>query len=156
MENEDKTYVKKQSVHHILAHSYSVYLFFFLIGVSLDYFFDFKVFNAYSVGILGLLLMMFGTFLIIWAQYTSHHLNKENINKETFSRGPYRFTRIPTSFGIFFLVLGFGFIINAFFVILSAFISFVVAKFLFIEKQEKVLAEKYGTPYLEYKKSVKF
>jgi protein-S-isoprenylcysteine O-methyltransferase Ste14 len=53
-------------------------------------------------------------------------------------------------------VLGFGLVINAFFVIVSAFISFVIAKFLFIEKQEKVLAEKYGAPYLEYKKSVKF
>lgn len=156
MENEDKTYITKQSVHHILAHSYSVYLFFFLIGVSLDYFFNFKVSNISSLGAFGLLFMIFGTFLIIWAQYTSHHLNKENINKETFSKGPYRFTRIPTSFGIFFLVFGFGLIINAFFVILSAFISFVVAKFLFIEKQEKVLAEKYGAPYLEYKKSVKF
>ena len=146
----------KQSVHKILAHSYVAYLLFFLIGVCLDFIFDFGIFNNFFITQTGVVSLIFGTFLIMWAQYTSRNLNKENITKDTFRHGPYRFTRMPTNFGLFFLTLGFGIIVNAFFVVLSSFISLIVAKLVFIAKQEKVLADKYGEPYLEYEKSVKF
>ena len=52
--------------------------------------------------------------------------------------------------------LGFGIMADTFFVILFALISFVVAKYVFIKRQEELLAEKYGAPYLEYKKMVRF
>jgi protein-S-isoprenylcysteine O-methyltransferase Ste14 len=146
----------KNKVHKILAHSYSIYLFLFLLGICADLIFNIKIFNNPMVVSLGFVFLVFGTFLIIWAQYTSRNLNKETLNKETFCHGPYRFTRMPTNFGLFFLTLGFGLVINAFFVVLSTFISFIVAKFVFIEKQERVLTEKYGAPYLEYKKLVRF
>ncbi|KKP71662.1 MAG: hypothetical protein UR70_C0021G0015 [Candidatus Nomurabacteria bacterium GW2011_GWB1_35_20] len=52
-------------------------------------------------------------------------------------------------------MLGFGIITNALFIIIFSVISFIITKFVFIRKEEKILAEKYGIPYLEYKKSVK-
>ena len=85
-----------------------------------------------------------------------HHLNKENMNKETFCNGPYRYTRIPTHFGLFFLMLDFGVIVNSLFIVILSVISFIIIKLTFIKKEEKILTEKYGTPYLEYKNSVKF
>ncbi|MFA6354002.1 MAG: methyltransferase [Candidatus Paceibacterota bacterium] len=154
MENSDKNRI--HGVHHVLAHSYTMHLSLFLVGVVLDLIFHFKLFNHPSAAPIGIFFLIFGTFLIIWAQKTSRKLNKNNINKESFLRGPYRYTRTPTNFGLCFLVLGFGLIINAFFVILSAFVSFLISKFVFLNKQEKMLAAKYGAPYLEYKKMVKF
>ena len=157
MESNDKTYLQKHSVHKILAHSYSMHFILFLIGVFLDLIFKVRIFtNSMMVGV-GVVFLMLGSLLIFWSQYTSHHyLNMENVTIETFRQGPYRYTRTPTNFGLLFLVLGFGLIINAFFVILSAFFSFVISKFTFLAKQEKILALKYGAPYLEYKKIVKF
>ena len=146
----------KPSVHKILAHSYSMYFVLFLVGVTLDLVFRFKFFSSSMILSVGSILLIFGSILILWAQYTSRNLKKENVTKETFCHGPYCYTRTPTNFGLFFLILGFGMITNAFFVILFSVISFIIAKFIFLDKQEKVLAEKYGTPYLEYKKSVKF
>ena len=105
---------------------------------------------------LGLPFLIFGTFLIFWAQISSHKLNKENMNKETFSKGPYRYTRGPTIFGVFLVMLGFGITTNALFVIIIAILAFLINKFTFIKKEEEILAEKYGIPYLEYKQSVKF
>lgn len=154
MENSEKNRI--HGVHQVLAHSYALHLFLFLVGVVLDLVFNFKFFYNPSVVPIGIFFLIFGTFLIIWAQKTSRNLDKNNISKETFLHGPYRYTRTPTNFGLFFLVLGFGLIINAFFVILSAFISFLLSKFIFLNKQEKILALKYGAPYLEYKKMVKF
>jgi protein-S-isoprenylcysteine O-methyltransferase Ste14 len=155
MEN-NKIHLQKHSVHKVLAHSYSVYFLFFLVGVFLDLVFNFKVFNSSMVMPPGFILLIFGTFLILWAQKTSRNLKKDIINKETFCHGPYYFTRTPTNFGLFFLMLGFGLMINAFFVTLFALISFVIAKFTFLKKEEEILALKYGAPYLEYKKMVKF
>jgi len=155
MEN-DKIHLQKQSVHKVLAHSYSVYFLFFLLGVCFDLVLNLKVFNASIVMPVGFILLIFGTLLILWAQKTSRNLKKDNISKETFCHGPYYFTRTPTNFGLFFLILGFGFITNAFFIVLFTLISFIIAKFVFLDREEKILAEKYGAPYLEYKKSVKF
>lgn len=156
MENEAKIEVAKHSIHNVLAHSYAMHFMLFLIGVALDFIFRIKIFTHGVFVSSGVILLILGSILISWAQRTSHKLKKENISKETFCHGPYCFTRTPTNFGIFFLMLGFGLIANAFFVILSSIISFIVAKFFFLNKEEELLALKYGKPYLEYKKSVKF
>lgn len=147
---------KKHSVHKVLAHSYAMHFFLFLFAVLLQSFFGLKVFDNGAAESIGFILLSLGTVLILWAQYTSHHLNKQTITKETFEHGPYRFTRTPTNLGIFSLTLGFGLIINAFFVIVFSLVSFIFAKLIFLNKQEELLAEKYGAPYLEYKKSVHF
>ncbi len=146
----------KNKVHHVLAYSYIFCFILFLIGLLFDFIFPLKIFGKFNIMFLGALFLIFGTFLIFWAQISSHRLKKENINKETFCNGPYRFTRSPTNFGIFILTLGFGIIMNALFIVVSSVISFIVGKFIFIKKEEEILAQKYGAPYLEYKKSVKF
>jgi protein-S-isoprenylcysteine O-methyltransferase Ste14 len=155
MENE-KTHFHKNSVHKVLAHSYSFYFVFFLIGVCLDLVFNLKILSNFVIVFFGFIFLIFGTYLIFWAQKTSRHLNKENISKETFCHGPYLYTRSPTHWGLFLLMLGFGMITNAFFIILFSFISFIISKFTFLNTEEKILAEKYGAPYLEYKKMVRF
>ena len=145
----------KNKVHKILAHSYFFYFFSFLVGLFFDFIFPIGIFVNPTMALIGFLFLVFGTFLIIWAQTSSHKLQKENMTKETFCNGPYRYTRSPTHFGLFFLTIGFGIIVNALFVIIFTAISFFVTKFIFIKKEEKILSEKYGAPYLEYKKVVK-
>lgn len=155
MESNDNNHPLKNTVHRVLAHSYYIYFLFFLVGVCLDLILKVRVFSTSLVVPFGFLFLIFATILIFWAQYTSRTIKKENITKDTFYRGPYRYTRSPTHFGLFFLALGFGMIANAFFVIMSALVSFIVTKFIFLNKQENILEERYGTPYSEYKKSVK-
>ena len=155
MENEILK-LDKNKVHKVLASSYSVYFFSLLVGICLDLIFNFRIFNNVYVNFIGILFLILGTFLVIWAQKTSRDLKRENLSKETFCGGPYRYTRTPTNFGLFFLILGFGIIIHSPFIITLDLLAFLIAKFIFLEKEEKFLAEKYGTPYLEYKKMVKF
>lgn len=145
----------KPSVHRILAHSYASVFMFFLVGVCLDLFLSLKIFKSEQVITWGFVFLALGTFLIIWAQKTSRSLNKEIISKETFVHGPYKYTRSPTHWGLFLAILGFGMVINAFFVVLLSFISFIFTKLTFLNAEEKLLATKYGAPYLEYKKSVR-
>ncbi|MFA4975567.1 MAG: methyltransferase [Candidatus Paceibacterota bacterium] len=148
--------IHKNSVHKILAHSYLFYFIVFLFSLFLDYIFPLKFFENSYVMWIGALFLIFGTFLIFWAQKSSHNFKKEIINKEIFCNGPYCYTRTPTHFGLFLLILGFGMINNALFIIIFSIISFIITKFIFIKKEEEILSLKYGTPYLEYKKSVRF
>ena len=146
----------KNKVHHILAHSYSFFLIFLLLGIFFHILFPVKIFTDTDMAYWGLAFLILATGLIFWAQRTSRHLKVEHLTKDNFMRGPYAFTRSPTHYGLFFLVLGFGLIANSFFIALFAVIAFFVTKFFSIKKQEAALFLKYGAPYLEYTKIVRF
>ncbi len=150
---------KKQSqsankIHHVLAHSYAVSFILFLTGFCLDITFKVDIFTNPLLVPLGSIILILGSCLILWAQRTSRTMKKDNINKTTFLKGPYRYSRSPTHFGLFLLIVGFGLMINAPFVIISTCISFIISKFFFLAEEEKVLEKKYGSHYTEYKKSV--
>lgn len=155
-EQVQKEILQKGRVHRILAHSHLFYFISFLCGLFLDFLFPFQFYEKNLMASVGAVFLVIGTFLIIWAQKSSHKLAKENMTRETFCNGPYRYTRSPTHFGLFFLMLGFGIVVNALFVIVFSVISFFITKYIFLRKEEKILAEKYGAPYIEYQKSVKF
>jgi len=160
MDAKEKVNIRKEveeSVHQILAHSYSFYFLLLLISLFIDLSFPVKIFNDSSFNIVGFVLLFIASIIIIWAQMTSRNLSKvSEIKAEHFCRGPYCYTRSPTHWGLFILMLGFGIIINALFVIITTIISMVVSKLVFLKKQENLLTEKYGDSYAEYKKMVKF
>jgi protein-S-isoprenylcysteine O-methyltransferase Ste14 len=156
-ESKEKNSHPRHLVHSILAHSYLIYFLILIIGVTLDLVFPDKIFATAIMMPTGFMMLVLATIVILWAQHTSRKLDVANeVTKETFCKGPYCYTRTPTHWGLFLLILGFGFILNAFFVIVLTVISFIITKLFFLKKQEAVLEQKYGTPYLEYKKLVKF
>jgi len=122
----------KNRVHKVLAHSYIFYFVSFLFGLLLDFVFPFIIFENVAILWIGFIFLIFGTFLIVWAQKSSHKLVKEGMNKDTFCNGPYCYTRIPTHYGLFFLMFGFGILSNALFIIFFSIISFFIFKFVFI------------------------
>ena len=145
----------ENGVHVILAHSYVVYFSMFLVGTLLDLIFKIKILNYSFMIPVGVVLFLFSSFLIFWAQKTSRNFKKENLTKESFTKGPYSITRCPTHWGLFLLILGFGFMTNAIFIVISSVISFIITKFIYLNHEEEVLEKKYGEPYREYKKSVR-
>ncbi len=146
----------KHKVRRTFVHSHSIYFLLFLAGVSLDLIFKLPIFSGSKMVPVGFGFLFLGTCLIVWAEKTSHNFKDGNISKENFCNGPYCYTRNPTHLGLFLSIVGFGFISNSLFIVLSALISFFIEKFIFQDKAEKILEEKYGAPYLEYKKSIKF
>lgn len=159
-EEQEKNPINKMNsstIHQILAHSYFFYFALFLFGFFLDLVFRIRIFSNSVMTPVGFIFLFLGPVLIIWAQRASRILDKtSDVKKETFCHGPYCYTRSPTHLGLFILMLGFGILINAFFVVLFTIISFFVTKFVFLRKEESILEDKYGKPYLEYKKQVKF
>lgn len=148
---------KHHAVHSFLAYSYLVYFFTLIVGITLNTFSPIKVFDISVMSPIGLVLLLLSSILILWAQSSSTDLlHKEDVTYTHFLRGPYRYTRMPTHFGLFLAIMGFGFIINSFFVIILTLIAFLITKFTFLKKQEDELEKKFGDAYREYKKKVKF
>lgn len=152
-DNQKQTF--NDNVHNVLAHSYASYFVSFLLGLFFHFLFPLKILNHPAIQSVGFGLIALSTLLILWAQKTSRNLDHGEISKESFCRGPYCYTRMPTHWGLLILMLGFALTINSFFVALFTLIFFILTKIVFINKQESILIEKYGHPYVEYKKSVK-
>ena len=148
--------LREGRVHQILAHSYALYLLALIGGLFLDFLFPVKFFKSSIMIVVGFVFLIPASLLIFWAQKTSHNLKMENVTVETFCRGPYCYTRSPTHWGLLFLILGFGVIVGAPFLLVSTILAFIVNKFVFVSKMESHLLNKYGEPYSEYKKIVKF
>jgi protein-S-isoprenylcysteine O-methyltransferase Ste14 len=108
----------------------------------------------------GVVLVLIGTALIIWAQTNSkkslHERHTEIATEQAFSHGPYRFLRSPTQAGLFMLIAGLGFTIDNIWVVIFATLALVVNILFFIRKQEMILEKRYGTSYSIYKKKVRF
>lgn len=155
--NSNSSIPRAHLLHSILAHSYSFYFLGFLMGIILDFFFPFGIFNTYFYHILGFVFILLSTLFIFWAQYTSRNIKVgENFTKETFLRGPYKFSRTPTHGGIAFLMIGFGLLTNATFVIIFTLISAIVTRLIFLPKHEIIFEKRHGEHYSAYKNKVKF
>jgi len=146
----------KNKIHRVSAHSYLVYLALVLVGTVLDLTFRVRIFTEEATVFIGPLLVLGATLWILWTVRFSQNPDPENVSKESFARGPYGYTRSPTQWGLFFLMLGFGIILNATFVILFTLVAFLLIRIVFLKRREDLLEERYGVHYTEYKKSVHF
>ncbi len=150
-------------IHEFLAHSYFIYLAAVVVGFGLDLVIPVK-FSFPLQQPLGLLFIMLGTLLAVWAQVSSDQsgqlrykeLETKTIHHDHFRYGPYKYTRTPTQYGLLLMTLGLALLFGAFFMLCTTLFAFLVGKFFFIKKEESHLAKKYGEPYLEYKKKVRF
>lgn len=147
---------KKESVHVILSRSYMVFLLIFAPLIFIDIFWPVPIFDK-NMQLLGGLLMVVSPLILISAQKASKAFKKAKktypITTESFKKGLYKITRTPTHIGLLLLAMGFAISANLPFLLVGAMTSFIITRHTFITKEERVLADKYGEPYLEYKKT---
>lgn len=143
-------------VHVLLSHSYIIFFFAVVFGIVCDALFPVRVFNGVVYEYIGLFMIIVGSYLVYWAQSstsTKNFTDKRDIN--FFLKGPYKYTRNPTNFGLTLTVLGLGLLINSLFVVIFLLIVYVISKLIFIKQQDTILEEKYGEVFREYKRVVK-
>jgi protein-S-isoprenylcysteine O-methyltransferase Ste14 len=146
----------KNKEHKALAYSYVLFFLFFLAGVFLNTIFPSEIFKSFALASdIGFTIVVLASLLIFWAQKSNAKLDKEHLSKETFCKGPYRYIKHPTQFGLFMLIFGFSIMINALYLTIFAALYAIIAKITFFKEQDLILEAKYGEPYKEYEKSVK-
>lgn len=148
-------------VHEVLAHSYVAYLGAAIFGFVLEVIFPVHLPHGYLLG-LGMGAVVLGTALVFWAQSATRerpsvdHVEPHGVKTEDFLTGPYRYTRTPTQLGLFFMVLGLSMLYYSVFMIAATVLAFVISHIFLIPKEEAHLEQKYGQPYADYKKQVRF
>lgn len=145
-------------IHIILFHTYAIFLSAIVFGVIFDQFFAFKFFNSDNFQYVGTIMIVLGSILVYWAQSTTK-TTKGEFNKERdtnfFLRGPYKYTRNPTNLGLTVMSIGLGFLINSFFSIVFIVFTYLISRFIFIKRQDAILAERYGSIFTDYKSKVR-
>ncbi|MFA6514741.1 MAG: isoprenylcysteine carboxylmethyltransferase family protein [Candidatus Paceibacterota bacterium] len=156
-ENEFKL-KRKETVHFVLLHSYSIFLIAVVLGVFLDIVFKLKIFSNEIYKYVGFAMLIISSLIIYWAQSTSANYQERVHKKEgrsNFEFGPYRYMRSPTHFGLFIMTIGFALIINSLFSVIFTIIAYAITKLFFLKREEKILEKKYGEVYRDYKKKVR-
>lgn len=145
-------------VHFVLVHSYLIFLAAVIVGVLFDTFMKEKIFSNNIYQYIGFIMLVISSIIIYWAQSTSGNYKKRISQKDErseFEFGPYKYIRSPTHFGLFIMTLGFSLIINSFFGVVLTIVAYFVTKLFFLKKEERILENKYGETYREYKRKVK-
>ncbi|MHA2002671.1 MAG: methyltransferase family protein [Candidatus Thorarchaeota archaeon] len=113
--------------------------------------------------LIGILLIVVGLFLMIWANYALLHIGKIGLrDREPMQRpsnlvlaGPYRFSRNPLYLGGLLALLGLIIIWSS---VITAFLTilvYIIIRYLFIKKEETILEEEFGDEYRDFKKRVR-
>ncbi len=159
---EKKETLDKTGIHGVLVYAYSMYLLALILGLMINFIYPSTVLSG-DHSMAGMLLLVLGTLLIFWAQYTSgstHKVREEKKDIEDithhFKKGPYAFTRSPTYIGLGLVVAGFGLTMNSGAVFILSVAAYLVCRYVFTRKEEQILEAKYGESYRKYKKAVWF
>ncbi len=149
------------NVHQILAHGYLIYLAAIVVGFGASYLWPETVSVPFETSY-GFILIVLGTALVYWAQHASgttahkRDIPGEHVQRDQFFVGPYKYTRSPTQYGLFLMAFGLALLYGSLYMVITTIIAVLIGKFFIIREEEKNLAEKYGQPYLDYKKRVKY
>lgn len=145
-------------IHTIISSSYITFLLAIVLGIIFDHIIPWKIFNNHIFQYFGFALILLGPMLTYWAQKSSD-IAKKNVVKKglpiSFEYGPYRYTRNPSYLGVFIMIIGFGLILNSTFSIIFGIIAYLIIRLFLLKKEEKLLGDKYGQVYLDYKKKIK-
>jgi len=115
--------------------------------------------RIFGMKIPGVLLLAVALGLIVWTAVLMFRAgttpNPTRPTTALLIDGPFRFTRNPMYLANELIVIGVGLAFNAPWVILMAIPAALLTSRLVIDKEERYLATKFGTEYLDYKARVR-
>jgi protein-S-isoprenylcysteine O-methyltransferase Ste14 len=120
-----------------------------------------RVFVAYQL--FGILLIILGFILVIWANYMLLFVGKigltarepYHIPSTLMLDGPYQFSRNPIYTGVCCLVFGLSFLVGSVPLFILAIVLMAIFWRFFIRWEERNLEEAFGEEYLKFKKRVR-
>lgn len=127
------------------------------------FFFPEDISVPYPYNLCGLLVIVLGSILIIWANYTLLFVGKIGLEaREPFHipstlvvEGPYKFSRNPIYLSVVMITFGFAILVGSLSILIISVALFFIFQTWFISWEEKKLEEAFGEEYLEYKKQVR-
>lgn len=103
--------------------------------------------------ILGVFFLVWGTIMVIWAEFSHHKLSQlfsGTLTCNDLSRGIYKYSRHPGTIGFLLMLFGFGFIVNSSSIILFAWFFSSILSWIVIPIVERHMAAFCGDEYKQY------
>jgi protein-S-isoprenylcysteine O-methyltransferase Ste14 len=127
------------------------------------FFFPEEISVPYPFNFLGVLAIVLGFVLVVWANYTLLFVGKIGLNaREPFQtpstlviEGPYKFSRNPIYLSVIIILIGLAILVGSLSIFIIAIVLFIIFWKWFVSWEEKKLEEVFGEEYLEYKKRVR-
>jgi protein-S-isoprenylcysteine O-methyltransferase Ste14 len=112
----------------------------------------------YVISLIGLIMFSIALLGRTWAENTlgKYHSAQIEIREDQplITSGPYKYVRHPIYFFILIEILGFPLIANAYYAFALSFFLYIPLLLLRLHLEEKVLTEKFGTAYIQYKSAI--
>ncbi len=136
-----------------------IYLAFLAVGLLLDYLFPVPVLPnsiQYAVGF-GIMIAPALIMPSVLLRFKKANTNFDPGKPTTriITTGPYRYSRNPSYVSLTMLYLGIAIAADSVWVLAGLIPTLVVMHYGVILREEQYLAEKFGEPYLQYKRSVR-
>ncbi|MFX1514308.1 MAG: methyltransferase family protein [Promethearchaeota archaeon] len=117
----------------------------------------------YPLNLGGLLVIVLGFILVIWANYTLLFVGKIGLKaREPFHvpstlvvDGPYKFSRNPLYLAVVMITFGLAILVGSLSILIISVALFFIFGTWFIRWEEKKLEEAFGEEYREYKNQVR-
>ncbi len=154
----NNTCPQPKKVHLVLASSHLVLFLSFIVGFATDALFQNQGLPVWSP-VVGVIFLGLGTIVIFLAQSTSARTSSvrksDDLSADTFKVGLYRYLNSPTHLGVVLLLLSYAFIVGSPYFIMAILSGAIISYGVFIPREQKLLEEKYGSAYRDYKNSLK-
>ncbi|MHA2224166.1 MAG: methyltransferase family protein [Candidatus Hodarchaeales archaeon] len=133
----------------------------FIKDIFLEIIFPEKSIIPYPYNLFGLLIIVMGFALTIWANYTLlqkislEERDPFHIPKALVVNGPYQFSRNPVYLSGIMMAFGLATLLGSLILFILPVFCFIVFQGIFIPWEEKKLEETFGKDYLEFKMRVR-
>lgn len=126
-----------------------------VVGTLLHIFISQKLFQLAGSGhVVGWPLIIVGIGLCAWSVIEAKEMNIANPN-HLLNSGPYALSRNPMYVGWTLLYAGIAFVINSVWILILLPVVLVFMHFVEIRKEERLLDEKFGDEYRQYRQRVR-
>ncbi len=136
-----------------------IYLAFLAVGLLLDYLFPVPVLPnsiQYAVGFgISIASALIMPFVLLRFKNANTNFDPRKPTTRIVTTGPYRYSRNPSYVSLTMLYLGIAIAADSVWVLAGLIPTLVVMHYGVILREEQYLAEKFGEPYLQYKRSVR-
>ncbi len=102
--------------------------------------------------VIGFALLIFGTSLVVFAQYYRKPLYLPNTDRVCFDFfvGPYKYFHHPTYLGLIVVLFGVAAVVNAMPIAIAAGIATILLHYTLIRQEERLLVGECGPAYIDY------
>ena len=152
-------HAQEHDAPNVIAIPPLIYLAFLAVGLLLDYLFPVPVLPnsiQYAVGF-GIMIapMLVMPFVLLEFRNAETQFDPRKPTTAIITTGPYRFSRNPSYVSLTMLYLGIAIAADSVWVLAGLIPTLVVMYYGVILREEQYLEDKFGEPYLQYKRSVR-